>query len=58
MRGEKGKADLTKLLGHDYSETEDGPRLFEQLNFPLARLFLGSAGGSRSLDKFLRTIGV
>jgi hypothetical protein len=54
----KGKADLTKLLSRTYSETSDGPKLFEQIDFACARKFEVRGHRSRSLDKFLRTLGV
>ena len=54
----KGVVELTSLLGRQYSKTTDGPRLFEQLDFPTARRFANGGRGSRSLDKFLRCLGV
>ena len=58
LRGTKGKDDLTRMLDREYSETSDGPTLFESIDFTVARQFKGTACGSRSLDKFLRTLGV
>lgn len=54
----KGKDDLTHLLERPYSETSDGPHLFASLDFKEARLWTGSGRGSRSLDKFLRILGI
>jgi len=57
-RERKGCVELDRLLGRDYSKTIDGPRLFEAMNFDRARTFGPGQHGSRSLDKFLRTLGV
>jgi len=54
----KGVDDLTDLLGRPYNKTKDGPRLFEQLNFTVARDHSAGARGSRSLDKLLRSLGI
>lgn len=58
LNGTKGKDDLTQLLERTYSETRDGPRLFASLDFKEARLWTGAGRGSRSLDKFLRFLGI
>jgi hypothetical protein len=52
-----GKAELEELLGGDYSETRDGPRLFARINLAEARRYGKGCYGSRSLDKFLRELG-
>ncbi|MDD5306897.1 MAG: DUF4276 family protein [Deltaproteobacteria bacterium] len=57
-RQEKGTREISKLLQRDYSKTRDGPQLFEQINFKEARKFKPPHHGSRSLDKFLRTLGI
>lgn len=57
-QGRKGVVELTRLLGRDYSKTKDGPALFEALPFSEARAHGTGKGGSRSLDKLLRTLGV
>jgi len=57
-RQEKGVRELSKLLNRDYSKTKDGPALFEKIDFAEARLFRSQHHGSRSLDKFLRTLGI
>lgn len=53
-----GKRELQDLLGGDYTETKDGPRLFRRINFTVARQHGPGATGSRSLDKLLRSLGV
>lgn len=58
IEGRKGVGELTKLLGREYSKTKDGPSLFEKLDFPAARSHRNSGHGSKSLDKFLRTLGI
>lgn len=54
----KGVVELGELLGHAYAKTTDGPRVFEQLEFAQARKHGPSEHGSRSLDLFLRALGV
>lgn len=54
---EKGVRELTRLLGRPYEKTRDGPILFEALDFGAARAHGGGGHGSKSLDKFLRTLG-
>jgi hypothetical protein len=54
----KGVVELTTLLGRPYSKTKDGPDIFTKLNFSTARTHVKGASGSKSLDKFLRTLGV
>jgi hypothetical protein len=49
---------LTTLLGRLYSKTKDGPNLFTKLDFITARTHANGASGSKSLDKFPRTLGV
>lgn len=56
--GKKGKVELTRLLGHPYGKTVDGPRLFETLDYSTARAWKHGKRGSRSFDKLLRTLGV
>ena len=58
VRGKLGKAEIKRLLGRDYSETRDGPWLFQRIEFPVARDFGAGKDGSKSLDKFLRSLGV
>jgi hypothetical protein len=58
LNATKGKDDISRLLGRSYSETSDGPKLFEKVDFAAARKFGSGTGGSRSLDKLLRTLGV
>jgi hypothetical protein len=53
----KGAVELTTLLGRPYSKTKDGPDLFTKLDFITARTHANGASGSKSLDKFLRTLG-
>jgi len=48
----KGAAELTSLLGREYSKTIDGPALFEALHFPTAR------SNSPSLESLLTALGV
>jgi hypothetical protein len=57
-QGKKGVVELSRLLGRPYSKTGDGPRLFEKLDFQAARDFRPGRRGSRSLDKFLRTLNL
>jgi hypothetical protein len=57
-QGRKGTIELTRLLGREYRKTLDGPKLFEQLDFTIARAAGRGQRGSRSLDKLLRTLGV
>ncbi len=54
----KGVVELTTLLGRPYSKTRDGPDLFTKLDFATARTHAKGTSGSKSLDKFLRTLGV
>lgn len=54
----KGVVELSRLLGREYSKTQDGPALFERLSFPEARAHRNGGRGSRSLDKLLRTLGL
>ena len=53
----KGTLELTTALGRAYAKTTDGPALFAALDLPVARSHKHGLG-SRSLDKFLRTLGV
>jgi len=53
-----GVVEMERLLGRPYSKTSDGPELFSALRFPEARAHQNHGHGSRSLDKFLRTLGV
>ncbi|HSP77936.1 MAG TPA: DUF4276 family protein [Myxococcaceae bacterium] len=57
-RQQKGAVELATLLGRTYSKTRDGPALFKQLDLTAARKHARGGSGSRSLDKFLRTLGV
>jgi len=57
-RQQKGAVELTTLLGRTYSKTKDGPALFKQLDFTVARKHASGGSGSRSLDEFLRTLGI
>lgn len=57
-RQEKGTVELTRLLGREYRKTSDGPGLFEQLDYGVARDWGRGKRGSRSLDKLLRTLGI
>jgi hypothetical protein len=54
----KGVKELSRLLGRPYSKTVDGPRLFAALDFSSARMYPPAGHGSRSLNKFLRTLGI
>lgn len=54
----KGVVELTNLLDRAYSKTKDGPDIFTKLDFPTARTHSKGAAGSKSLDKFLRTLGI
>jgi hypothetical protein len=54
----KGTVELDSLLGRPYVKTSDGPRIFEQTDFVAARSTSASGRGSRSLDKFLRVLGL
>ncbi|HEX8825635.1 MAG TPA: DUF4276 family protein [Archangium sp.] len=54
----KGEVELTTLLGRPYAKTKDGPDIFTKLDFTTARTHAKGASGSKSLDKFLRTLGV
>lgn len=56
-RGKKGVIELGELLGREYSKTIDGPALFEQLNFAVARRCRAQEHGSRSLHNFLQALG-
>jgi len=53
-----GKRELTQLLGREYRETRDGPRLFAHLDFAAARAHGSAGNGSKSLDKLLRVLGI
>jgi hypothetical protein len=53
----KGQIELTKCLGREYAKTTDGPALFAKLDFSEARDH-ANGQGSKSLDKFLRSLGV
>ncbi len=53
-----GVVELTNLLGRTYSKTKDGPQLFSRLDFAAARAHSRGGHGSKSLDKFLRTLGL
>ena len=54
--GEVGKREVERLLGSEYRESVDAPRLFEGIDLHRARDF-SRPGGSKSLDKLLRTLG-
>ena len=54
----KGTVELTRLLGREYRKTGDGPRLFGELDYEVAREWGRGKRGSRSFDKLLRTLGV
>jgi len=54
----KGTVELTRLLGREYRKTGDGPRLFGELDYQVARDWGRGKRGSRSFDKLLRTLGV
>jgi hypothetical protein len=54
----KGLVELASLLGRAYGKTSDGPALFRKLDFAAARDKSAGGRGSRSLDKFLRALGV
>jgi len=58
IRKRLGKYELTQLLGHEYRETRDGPRLFASLDFAATRSQGPTANGSKSLDKLLRVLGL
>lgn len=58
VKQEKGKADISQLLGRVYSETRDGPRLFALVDFDTARKFADPFRGSRSLNRFLCALGL
>jgi hypothetical protein len=55
-QSKKGVVELDTLLGRYYEKTRDGPRLFARLDFPAARKCGTGHRGSKSLDKFLRTL--
>jgi hypothetical protein len=55
-QGKKGTIELSTLLGRQYEKTRDGPRLFAKVDFSVARTYGPGRRGSRSLDKFLRTL--
>lgn len=57
-QGKKGSVELTRLLAREYVKTRDGPTLFEAMDFATARQHGPGARGSRSLDKFLRSLGL
>ncbi len=57
-QSKKGTIEISRLLDRDYDKTRDGPRLFERLDFTSARQHGAGARGSKSLDKFLRCLGV
>lgn len=52
----KGVVELDRLLGRPYRKSVDGPGLFVKLDLASARRHENGGRGSRSLDKFLRTI--
>ena len=57
-QGRVGKRELAELLDREYSETQDGPKLFAQIDVAAARSHGPGKRGSRSFDKLLREIGV
>lgn len=57
-QNKKGTVELGRLLGRPYVKTTDGPAVFERIEFAAARAFGQGMRGSRSLDKFLRVLGV
>lgn len=57
-QGKKGVVELSRLLARPYEKTADGPRLFEDLDIKAARSHGSGLSGSRSFDKFLRSVGV
>lgn len=57
-RGHLGTIELGRLLGRFYDKRKDGAVLFAALDFSAARTMPPKGRGSRSLDKFLRTLGV
>lgn len=58
VRGHLGTIELGRLLGRFYDKRKDGPALFAALDFSTARDMSPGRRGSRSLDKFLRTLGI
>jgi hypothetical protein len=54
----KGVVEMGELLGRPYGKTADGPRLFEKLQFSVARKHAPNDHGSRSLHRFLVALGV
>lgn len=54
----KGCVELSDLLGEPYVKTKHGPALFSRINTQAARTHGPGLPGSRSFDKFLRTLGV
>jgi len=58
IQGRKGTEEISSLLGRTYDKTRDGPSLFRLLNFVEARSHGSGKRGSRSFDKFLRSLGV
>jgi hypothetical protein len=57
-RNEKGKREITSLLGEPYSETRHGPKLFEAIDPAAARAWQLPGRGSRSFDRFLTHLGL
>lgn len=58
IQGRKGTEELSMLLGRTYDKVKDGPSLFRLLDFEVARSHGPGKRGSRSMDKFLRSLGV
>lgn len=54
----KGVVEIGKLLGRSYDKVRDGPTIFAKIEFTEARKWEGGGHGSKSLDKFLDTLGV
>lgn len=57
-QSKKGVIELEKLLGRAYVKTKHGPEVFEKMDFSAARLHGAGQRGSKSIDKFLRVLGV
>lgn len=56
--GKKGAVELGRLLDRPYGKTSDGPRLLENLDISAARRHGPGLPGSKSFDKFLRSVGI
>ncbi len=53
-----GVVELDRSLGRSYGKRTDGPRLFKEISLAAARMHGPGHRGSRSLDQFLRALGV